>query len=551
MNPKDVGIRAAAVLWTFLPLYAVERLADYLYLASDPLFFTVSGLRLEVFIVVAATGSILAGRALRGAVMDAALTQVGALVLFLLAVYVACDPRVCFSAGPDGLEPLRLGSFLGSVSTACVGVAAGRTADRKGKRLVLAAGFSGFLALVYYPVIFTFAGTSLTPFFPWSVLLFVFGSSVLVSGTARSAGGGRAGALVPIVAMLFVVAISVGISWAYVTAMYGLAVSMMLATVAGSWVGSVGSAPMVRRAGPNAFRLLAVVLIASLLSMTIIVIPDAVSQVIPSAPGGTTAFVQGTPVYLGGYMDAPAGHASAVRAEVSFSGTSPASVEPDNFLAAGIGVHSAGCCVDGIDYAFRFDAYLFHSGAEVLSASAWEVCDDNAACGGHSWKVLSFSEQRNLTGATADSNLTLEMSWESVPGGHAVAWSSAVDQGPMEGFASYLTPPAENPNFNTGVVSGGTLSSEQQGSYFFQFGVTSGHPIESPGWKVTIGCPAVFTGAWECVQHARTLQGAESYWKVIWRWGESYSGATATATGNYTLAVGQSSSTGESFQSIW
>ena len=69
---------------------------------------------------------------------------------------------------------------------------------------------------------------------------------------------------------------------------------------------------------------------------------------------------------------------------VSFAGTNASAIEADNFLSAGMGVHSPHSCVDGIDFSYRFDAYLFHDGSERLVPTAWEVCDWNMACGGHS-----------------------------------------------------------------------------------------------------------------------------------------------------------------------
>jgi hypothetical protein len=230
-----------------------------------------------------------------------------------------------------------------------------------------------------------------------------------------------------------------------------------------------------------------------------------------------------------------------VAVTVSFAGTTPASIGNDNLLSGGIGVHSADCCRDGIDYGYRFDVYMFHDGNESLVASAWQICDNNAACGGHSWKNLLFSKMGPLEAGSNVSSVTLQMQWK----GHSVYWAYQIGTGTLVNFAGFLAPARQNPTFNTGVLSGSF--------YFLQFGTMSRYPLTKPGWAVTFVCPSVIAGGkWQCIDHARTLEGSESNWKVLWRWGEDYPHAVVTKSGEYSFTLGYSAtSTMESFQTLW
>ena len=64
---------------------------------------------------------------------------------------------------------------------------------------------------------------------------------------------------------------------------------------------------------------------------------------------------------------------------------------------------------------------------------------------------------------------------------------------------------------------------------YFQSGVMGGCPIGHGGWRVLISCPAILAGSWSCVDHAATLAGAQSFWKIWWRWGEDYPGVEVSS----------------------
>ena len=511
MTPRAFGEFAAAYLWTLAPMYLTERLANYFFLGHEPAyFFLISGWRLEVFIVSALVGPLLAGRVLR-AFRPAALAGTAAVSTFFVLAYAACDPRVCYSAGPDGLEPLRFGLFLASVavSGASFGAGARGSVDN-----AVAAG-ARFYALAWYPVVFTFAGANLLgPLSPWGAAAAIFlGGAGVTALAAQSLGGPRAAAAVA-GAFFLCAGAGAGIATPYfgevAVPFAGLAAAAALGSVAGAAAPRGRPAASLSRWAPIA----GVVLV---LLMTLVVIPDEVSGVVQSGPSATPSI--GVPVYAGGYMDAPASHSLGAAVTVSFDGTNSSALQPGNFLAAGIGVHSPNCCVDGIDYAYRADLLLFRGGDEVVAASGWEACDDNAACGGHSWKVLLFSQETDLGAVGPGANGTLSSGWREM----AVVGSNALDGGRAVNFSTFEAPAKEDPGFNTGMLQGFSWR-EQTAAYFYQFGVWSARPA-GEGWRASFFCPSVLVGGgWSCIAHAGALQGGGSYWKVLWRWGEPYPG---------------------------
>ncbi len=537
-----------AFIWTSVPLIGIEKLADYYYFIGNPFFFTISGLRLELFIGVVFLGAILAG-ALIGDFGSALAAEALGLLAFLMTSYFVCDPRVCFSAGSDGLEPVRFGVFLLAVSVSAVGLGSsnfGRT--RASLRVTLLTSFFASVALTYYPLVFTFAGTRLlVQSFPWPALIVLFLASLSSSLTIKATNSHWYPLLVPIASAVAAVGITTGVASSYLGDVTAYAALALLAAGLGATVGTLSKRVRFGRVdwkGSVAVWTTALALIL-VLSMTLVVIPDAVSGLTPGQGGKPVGF----PDYAGGYMLSVPGHTAGAAVSVSFAGTNTSSIRTGNYLSAGLGLHSAGCCVDGIDYAYRFDIYLFHGGNESLVASAWEVCDDNAACGGHSWKDLIFIRESQASGVGISSDALLEMKWN----GHDVDWSYGASLDRTVEFASYSAPSAENPNFNLGVIQGGLLSSAQQrASYFFQFGISSKYPVTGD-WSVRFGCPSYLANSsWTCIGHAQTLQGGDSFWKVLWRWGEDYPNVAFEPLGNYSVDFRYSlGAKMESYSNIW
>lgn len=536
----------APYLWTFLPMYGMEHLAEYYYLDRNPASYLISGWRLEVFIISALAGSVASGAFLKDYRLVLA-TQSTAIGSFFVSVYLLCVPRLCYSAGPDGFEPVRFALFLGAVAASggAIGVGSrGVLGNEKWK--VILVGFAGFFAVGYYPVIFTFAGARLLPpFDPWALAGVMFALGLATSLASRDRLGARASFLVPLLALTLLLGASFGIALAYLDTL-GLEVLLMLAAVvAGAVLGSYGRESRKSRRQRSTVPVLLLLSVILVLTMTVVVIPDAVSGVIPAAPPATNLMI-GVPVYAGAYQVAPQGITDGVRVTISFTGTNASAIQGDNFLSAGLGIHSANCCTDGIDYGYRFDLVLFHNGSEALVASGWEACDDVAACGGHSWKVLLYSHEEELAGSSG--NATLMMVWN----GGDIRWLYSVEGGPIVNFTSFGVPPPENHDFNTGV-SGEISHLEEKAVYFYQFGIMSGYPIGHGGWQVALACPSTLVNSsWTCVDHASSLQGSHSFWKVIWRWGEDYPDVSVSSPGAFSVvfAYDKSGAT-ESFSTLW
>ncbi len=557
MRPVRRPWYALAALWTFALPFGVQQLASYYYLADNVnAFFTVSGWRLPLFIVSVLTGSILGGVISRD-IWKGGLSAVAGLLTFFLTAYVLCDPRVCYSSGIDGLEPLIFGFFLSSVAMSGAALGAAIRQAPQSPRSQAASTFFGFASLGFYPVVFTFAGTKiLSPLHPWGAAAILGAGALSLAASVALVLSPRSGFALIVGSLGTLCALSAGIALAYLPTIAGPVAAIILGTViaaaAGAgWARANRSSVQRRRRWLSGMFATTLVLV---LLLMLLAVPDAVNGVIPT-DGATSPYAIGVPVYVGAFMNATAGHANGAGVEVTFAGTNASSIQPDNFLSAGIGIHAAGCCVDGIDYSYRFDLYLFHDGNESLVASAWEVCDDNAACGGHSWKVLIFQKSQPLLSPELGGDVHLRMEWVQGPSGpHVlweVSWAHTLPPGAFVNFTEFSPPKAENPNFNTGVLPGGTLGPAQSGSYFFQFGVMSSYPIDHGGWAVQLNCPEVLTEAWACVSHAETLAGDQSYWKVFWRWGEDYPNVSVTSEGGQGIGFAYSSTSAQSFDRLW
>jgi hypothetical protein len=554
----------SALLLAIVPSYAVERYTEYQFLTHDSAFFFWSGHRMVFFAILIILGALAVGHFLRDT--ESVGAYCFAIPVLLSLFYVFCDPKVCYSFGPDGLEPLRLGFFLFAlaVSGNLLGMRAGGSLSARG-RLILSASL--FASIAYYPIVFSIAGARLVPpFAPYPLLLAV---GLLSFATAVEAArfGWRWSAL-PLVVFAVIALLTIGISLQYIAPSMILVGQMAGAIALGSLIGYVARYGFRRITTlSNAFLVLGVLVVVLI---TAVFIPYPVSAIVHvQGHGGTLTLQEGTPAYVGGFMDQPQVRMEGAAVTVSFNGTQSASIQTDNYLSAGMGVHSPGCCVDGIDYGYRFDLYLFHDGSLVLVASTWEDCDWNAACGGHSWQDLIFVHKGNLSGQLVSAPVTLSMVWAN----HTVEWIYQPIGSKAVTFASFVAPPQENPYFNLGTLGpvprqlepassfvpnglfGVILPTAQTpGFYFFQYGLMSGYPIGHSGWMVSFSCPSYLDkGSWTCIQHSETIQGNYSYWKVLWRWGTPYTGVEAAVESGPTPAVAfeYSTSTLYSFEPLW
>ena len=533
-------------LATVVPPYLIELTTENLFFShSNALYFFFSGLRLEFFIVYIGIASAFVGlysRNLRLTWLSYATSILG---LFLL-LYVGCNPRVCYSTGIDGLEPLRSYSFFLAEGMALS--AAGFSVKNRLSRIETALGDSTvFYAIAYYPVIYTVAGVKLVaPISPLPVLGLVALLSFVTSAKVFERGHDwKAGLAVPIITFLVLSSVSVGIAAQYinqVTPFMGILLACVVAAGLLGVLGPVGGREAVRRLAKS--KALTAGLVGVVLLSMVVVPLDAVNGTAPNMVTNSYFFL--TPVVAGGFNSGANIRPAGVSANFSFQGTDASSIQSNNFLAAGIGVHSPNCCVDGIDYGYRADVFLYHNGSQVFAASAWEVCDTILACGGHTWKHLMYFSSTRVN-SSLESDFRLSVTWED----HTVSWfySSGKE---TRLVASFQAPDQENPYFNAGWF--GPSSTPSPGGWpFFQFGVMSAFPIGHSGWRVTVACPSIVSNStWVCIDHAEFFQGDISFWKALWRWGENYPDAGATVDPEAkTMTFQYSPAQVQDFQTVW
>ncbi|MGD0478021.1 MAG: hypothetical protein ABSB29_07640 [Nitrososphaerales archaeon] len=528
-----------------VPPYLIELTTEYFYFTPGTPYFFFSSLRLYFFVIYIGIASVFVGRRssnLRLTWLSCATSILG---LFLL-LYIGCNPRVCYNTGIDGLEPLRSYSFF--LAEGVVLSAAGFPAKNRLTRIETALRNSAaFYSIAYYPVIFTVAGVKLVaPVSPLPVLGLVALLSFVTSARVFEEGHDRrAGLAVPIITFLVLSSVSVGIAAQYTQQAIPLMGILLACVVAASLLGvlgPVGGREAVRRVARS--KVLTAGLVGVLLLSMVVIQPDAVNGTAPNLVANSYHFQ--TPVVVGGFMSDPYVGTKGVSANFSFQGTDASSIQPNNFLAAGIGIHSPNCCVDGIDYGYRADVFLYHNASEVFAASAWEVCDTILACGGHTWKHLMYFSWAHVN-SSLESSFQLSVEWE----GHTVSWLySAGSETRL--VASFAAQSQENPAFDAGWL--GPSSTPSPGGWpFFQFGVMSAFPIDHPGWRVTVACPSiVLNSTWVCIDHAEFFQGDSSFWKALWRWGENYPSAGATVNpGSKTMTFQYSQVPAQDFQTAW
>jgi hypothetical protein len=197
-----------------------------------------------------------------------------------------------------------------------------------------------------------------------------------------------------------------------------------------------------------------------------------------------------------------------VSVKVDFTATDPSVIQVDSFLAAGLGVQSPNYCVDGLDYGYRIDAYLFHDGRELLVAKAWQTCDVNIACGAQPWRNQMLYATHEITAPTM--TLWLAMKWNA----RNVSWYYGRNKTEFESFAALRAPNLKNAYFNIGELKGIVGNRPTGSAYFFQFGIASNYSIGHSGWRVTLDHPSyLFENTWTSVRYTESVQGGSSYWK--------------------------------------
>ncbi len=538
-----------ALVFVLGPPYLFETLAEHFYLLHSNLFFIFSGQRFYFDVYYLAFAGGVLGYKSRNLVRGW-LAYFASITILMTLFFSACDPILCYSTGIDGLEPLRMGSFF-----IAIGIATSYLGDRRSgfpntsNTARLLAGGCAFYAVAYVPVIFTIAGaTILAPVdgFALPALLTFLSFAVVLS---FGEGAGIKTWFIPVASQAALLLIGSGIARQYYSEVLTIVAVALIATAGGAGGGALILARSTRfssRFRRSRLPFTGVVVFVVLASL--IVWPDAVvGQVVSASNAGVPAnYSYVIPDSAGGFMSSPMVRPSAVRVNVTFAHFDVSSVQVGGFLAGGIGVHSADCCTDGIDYGYRFDAILYGNGSETLSASAWKVCDANAACGGHSWRLLMFFVSRPLSRAALEEQLQLTLRWQN----HTVIWEYGLG-GRTYQLGAFVASGRANSAFNAGWL-GPPVNPSPGGAFFFQFGVSKTGQMTGP-WSVSFDCPSIFwNGTWSCINHAESLQGDQSFWKVLWRWGESFRGVEAQADPSLrSVTFHGSNSTMCSFVGFW
>lgn len=508
---------------TFLPTYSIERATETFYFTPHfaGIYFLFSGLRLYVSIIYLGAMSFAFGRFSRSIRATWVAYSAGLIFLYLLLYGLGCIPKVCYITGIDGLEPLRPFSFFlaEGLGLSYIGYPSSEPLSRSE---ILVSKIASFYAVAYYPVIFTIAGAKLVgQLSPVPVLLVVALLSFAVSVNASERlSSWRLGLIIPLLSFFLLSAVSLGIAVQYISQAIALVAMICLVVIAASVVGILASYEndsAVRRFVKS--KPLAIGVVGLVLIINVVITPDAV---VGTAPNSKLSYYFLDPVFAGAFMSFHSISTEGVSANFSFQGTNASAIQPNNFLALGIGIHTPNCCVDGIDYGYRSDVFLYHNSSEVFAASAWEVCDVILACGGHSWKDLIFFYSERIS-LSLNNSFALSIVWV----GGSAEWNLTYGHSTRL-VATFAAPEQENHGFDAGYL-GSSSPPTVGGVPFYQFGLMSAYPINHAGWSATVSCPAILENStWQCVSHVELLQGDQSYWKALWRWGESYPNVGAT-----------------------
>jgi len=222
-----------------------------------------------------------------------------------------------------------------------------QTTTRKESLLASAAAT---YALAYYPVMFTVAGTKmLAPLAPFPVLALLFALSFIVSARTLDQGEGRlVGVALLLADYLVLSGLSIGVAAQDPAEEFNSLLMMLAVVTAGGLLGAsklVGESGAGIRIGVS--KIPTVAMIAFLVLSIGVITPDAVVGTAPKL--GSDSYYFQAPVVAGGFNAEPNLVTTGVASNFSFQGTDPSSIQSDNLLAAGIGVHSSNCCVDGIE----------------------------------------------------------------------------------------------------------------------------------------------------------------------------------------------------------
>lgn len=574
----------ASFLLVVIPPLVFEKYTFYLYTILSPAFFTYSGDRLWFdigsFVATGAASALIVGSRR----LLSFLPPLAGALAFVVLVYdfPFCEPAECYINSTDGLGWLRDFLFFASLGVlACSSLVAWNTKTSK-KPLYRIAYIFIIATLVeyalgFYPISHIFAGVTV-PYPLNYAQWFLAGAQAFVGAFLATEGAlrvwkpglpsyvfsfvaGLSGTILGIALSLslpceacsgYTISVSSIILLAAALSIAGVALGIYSARLSLKEIQSIKKNRIPNIAVGATIILFIALIIGFYFSANYQV--SVVNQLGPEIQ--TTPFspleVGHAFVYSGGYLDTKRTTSSAVGVDVNFGNSSIGS-SPTNFLAAGIGDQSPNCCKDGLDLSYRIDAAIFSNGTEAVLARAWWACDVNIACAGYSWQQLLHYTSFILPDQDRSSWIDLKMNWNTsaVP---SVDWFYKINgSASWTEFSSFIVPKIQNHYFDAGVFDvGGTGNFPFHDAFFYQFGVSSGQEIKNSTWRVEMQCPwLVENGTAQCLSAAAFIQGIYSYWKVLYTFGDSYSGLSFNYLGNYTVSFYYSGKSPTDETRIW
>ena len=551
LTPRNILRAALLAIFPWAPAYLFER-ADFWFGQHNNAFwyYQFSGTRFEADIVSFALGGLLVAYLIRPpwAVIQAFLS---ASVLYAL-VYFACPTYMagpfwrseCYSTGPDGLAGIRLCTMLFSFAALPALVRASYNGETMKKQLrpwiAIFAGFVISVVTAWFPLTAWFSGAV----YVQSLVIFqaalVFGVSAIASGilaarfsrsvvVAAASGASSilmiSGFLWPILCpncdrnLLFLIVPS----WTFF-ALIGGTLELGIPKKLGIGILKHFNPRLedLRRIG------IAVVLFFSLWTLIAWSAWDPnvlYAANISPGPGHTTI---GDPLYpyVGGYYASIKYRVCCVEVGVNISRVDLKALAPNNFLMAGMGVQSPNCCIDGWDFGWRADLFILPSGTQIVSGSTWETCDGNANCGGAIWEHLRYHAQQIITPPDSVTPVYLRMTWQYNQSIWHANWFYNYTGHPWTKFGSFVPDFREGHYFDIGTDGAGNYPCGC--ALFYQFGAATKTPV--PGWSVDLLYPSFvnYSSSWQLMEHAKIIQGVDSFWKGAYRWGgEAYTGVSA------------------------
>jgi hypothetical protein len=220
--------------------------------------------------------------------------------------------------------------------------------------------------LGYYPAVYAFAGAQRSSYLSSAQPLLIMLVSFLAAATVTQySGSGRSGLLTTLLGQGLIAVLISGLG-KYIAASAFILFSVLLISSISAILGTLATARIPSIFANSRRRVVLMMLLVLLVLTSTYATAITGLSVQAGTPTNQEAFSD-APVYVGGFMAGQVVAAKGVSVTVDFSQTNPNVIQSDNFLAAGIGVQSPNCCVDGLDYGYRIDAYLFNDGKDTPS----------------------------------------------------------------------------------------------------------------------------------------------------------------------------------------